>query len=200
MPVDGNDVPIINYLQTMGGKDVSRVTGNKDVTDQMGVYSPAPDTKYYLAGTNKEVRYADPKPADRIASLTYPKVASAVSPTEEKERAALAQTKVAMLTPESKENQATSTSIRGKAKEQERAATTTQPAPEFPRAQAIEQPSSADFSRLENTIKETTVVKEGSTSVIAVNGGNGKDVSINFNNTPIMVNDLGLIVVNNGIL
>ena len=195
MPVDGNDVPIINYLQTMGGKDVSRITGNKDVTDQMGTFSPTPDTRYYLAGTNREVQYKDPKPADRIASLTFPKVASV---SDEKERTALAQTKVAMLTPTTKENQATSTAIRNKEKERE--ASTIQPAPEFPRAQAIEQPSSADISRLENTIKETTVIKEGGTSVIAVNGGNGKDVSINFNNTPIMVNDLGLIVVNNGIL
>ena len=197
MPVDGNDVPIINYLQTMGGKDVSRITGNKDVTDQIGAYSPAPDTKYYLAGTNREVKYADPKPADRIAGLTYPKVA-AVSPNEEKERMALAQTKVAVPSNQEAQVQSSATSITSTTEEKE--AATTQPAPEFPRAHAIEQPSSADFSRLENIIKETTVIKEGGTSVVAVNGGNGRDVSINFNNTPVMVNDLGLIVINNGIL
>lgn len=55
MPVDGNNVPIINYMTSMGGKDVEKVTTQPSlVTGNIGTYTPHEEVSYYRAGTRNK--------------------------------------------------------------------------------------------------------------------------------------------------
>ena len=58
MPVDGNNVPIINYMQSMGGKDVSQVTMSPSlVTGLIGSFEPEKDVSYVRAGSGRELTF-----------------------------------------------------------------------------------------------------------------------------------------------
>ena len=71
MPVDGNDVPLINYMQSMGGKDVEQYTGKPSyITANLGAFTPSEETKYVRAGTGKELEYDNVAPKS-TRQLTY---------------------------------------------------------------------------------------------------------------------------------
>jgi hypothetical protein len=66
--------------------------------------------------------------------------------------------------------------------------------------EAVDQPSSTDIAKLESTIKETTVIKEIENTRVVASNSTVRDTAINLQNTPVMVNDFGLIVINSGVV
>jgi hypothetical protein len=72
---------------------------------------------------------------------------------------------------------------------------------EFNRERYVEPASSTDMVQLDKTMKETLIIKEQSAAPASPNVSTmQRDVSINLNNTPMVTNDLGLLIINSGVV
>ena len=71
---------------------------------------------------------------------------------------------------------------------------------EFNRENYVEPASSTDMVQLDKTMKETFIVKEQQAASSPNVSMTQRDVSINLNNTPMVTNDLGLLIINSGVV
>jgi hypothetical protein len=71
---------------------------------------------------------------------------------------------------------------------------------DFSRESYVEPASSSDMVQLDKTIKET-IIRDSQPSPAPVSTSSmQRDVSINLNNTPMVANDLGLLIINSGVV
>jgi hypothetical protein len=186
--VDGNGVPITNYMTSLGGKDVSSITGNKTVvTQNVGAYQFTGDERTYIPTSKgkKDVKFDSITANNQLSA----KVASGGKPE--------AQSKLAQASVE--------TPAVKSATQMTTAATQTQSSAE-PKIRSAKQ---QDFSTAPVRAPEPKSVVVANASQI---GGKEKDKpsmqpvkpsassAPSIDSIPLLVDDMGIVLINTGIV
>lgn len=254
MPVDGNGVPIINYMQVLGGKSVHAITGNHDLRADLGNFEPYEDQRYVRAGSFREIKYETNQPRHLIPAIDYP--TSHLASIDEVKNKAQAQAKVKDGVPVSAINTGGVTDSQGQGQDQSLSLSDaaaiqvlikevasyqpnstnsnarfnsqyqsnsnsvfngdqnssesnnyaystysqySKPQEEvIVRQEAVAPSSSVDLAKLEAVFKET-IVRESQPESKA-RGRRDRDTVITLADTPVAINDFGIMMINSGVL